>query len=608
MTDMTTMNSITGVLNTTANRDSQIVFQQSLVNTLSPILSDAHIDANQLESLIRQLPMVVGRTEQESLDLYADSLDTLLKKQEAFTGTAAAETAAHWMQSLQHQALNGQIAPKEVEIGVNTTLAHQFQSWFSAQLKDNVDSSLPTDFVADFRLGSQSNQALQIDALDTSALKAVTAEISSFVSALAVQMSASEVRESAIPFLRNAFGNLGSVNLNELKNSDYFLTEESFRAAVSAQLVVSLDSVGLKISASDAQALANKIAWVPGMSKQELTDALNSLATQVKGQFESAYGAGGVAQLQTILDAEIARIKSDPSAITLSSLFSNIAIALINTQIDAFYNGLLDVQVTQTTPEQLERIKQNTAQDIRLLFDKIVAGQDIGTDFIARHQKMMENLSKLNDRLGKITADEVNSKEVNAEHALTARDLLSVIESSIGDRFDERVLFALNERRVDRLEKRNEQKEALEDLTVQLKVFGVVQSKIHSTQSVDGTYKPGSNVFQASDFGYDNDADFKASPEYDYLQKNSINNHTEFLREQGISVADNATFKDEKDSKKLSNFSSSVSDKSKLLNDEVQIKTTELNDTSSQYNATVEAMNKFVQKYHSILQEILRAL
>ncbi len=59
---------------------------------------------------------------------------------------------------------------------------------------------------------------------------------------------------------------------------------------------------------------------------------------------------------------------------------------------------------------------------------------------------------------------------------------------------------------------------------------------------------------------------------------------------------------------KLSNFSSSVTAESKVLNDEVQIKTTELNDTSSQYNATVEAMNKFVQKYHSILQEILRAL
>ncbi|WP_104037179.1 virulence-associated V antigen [Vibrio jasicida] len=605
MTDMTAMNSITGVLNTTANRDSQIAFQQSLVKTLSPILSDARIDPNQLESLIRQLPMVVGRTEQESLDLYADSLDTLLKKQDAFTGTAAAETAAHWMQSLQHQALNGQIAPKEVEMGVNTTLAHQFQSWFSTQLKDKVDSSLPTDFVANFRLGSQSNQALQIEALDTNALKAATAEISSFVNALAVQMSASEVRESAIPFLRNAFGNLGSVNLNELKNSDYFLTEESFRAAVTAQLVASFNSIGITISTDDAQALANKIAWIPGMSKQELTDALNGLATQVKGQFENAYGAGGIAQLQTILDAEIARIKSDPSAITLSSLFSNIAIALINTQIDAFYNGLLDVQVTQTTPEQLERIKQNIAQDIRLLFDKIVAGQDIGTDFIARHQKMMENLEKLNDRLGKITPEEVSSKEVNAEHALTARDLLSVIESSIGDRFDERVLFALNERRVDRLEKRNEQKEQLEDLTIQLKVFSVVQSKIHSTQSVDGTYKPGdsANNFKASDFGYDNDAAFKASPEYKYLKDNNITNHKDFLVKQGMEVGSDS-FKGDK----LSNFSSSVTAESKVLNDEVQIKTTELNDTSSQYNATVEAMNKFVQKYHSILQEILRAL
>ena len=118
MTDMTTMNSITGVLNTTANRDSQIAFQQSLVKTLSPILSDAHIDPNQLESLIRQLPMVVGRTEQESLDLYADSLGTLLKKQDAFTGTAATETTAHWMRSLQNQALNGQIAPKEVELSL----------------------------------------------------------------------------------------------------------------------------------------------------------------------------------------------------------------------------------------------------------------------------------------------------------------------------------------------------------------------------------------------------------------------------------------------------------------------------------------------------------
>ncbi|GEA24405.1 virulence-associated V antigen [Vibrio harveyi] len=606
MTDMTTMNSVSGVLNTATNRDSQASFQQRLVETLSPILGDS--DAAQLESLIRQLPMVVGRTEQESLDLYADSLRTLLEKQAAFTGTAAAETAAHWMQSLQHQAVNGHIAPQDVVTGVNNTLAHQFQSWFDKQLKDTVDSSLPTDFINEFRLGSQSTQAQQIAALDASALTAATAEISKFVDALAQQMSSSEVRDSAISFLRNAFRNLGSVDINGLKNSDYLLTQESFSAAVTAQLVTSLDSVGITLSNSDAKALADKIAWIPGMSKQELTGALNDLAKQVKGQYENEYGAGQVGQLQNVLNAVVANLKNSPNAITLSSLFSSIAVSLVNKQVDTFYGGLEDVQVTQATPEQVALIKQSTARDITLLFEKIVARQDIGTDFTSRHKKMMENLNALNTRLSKITQEEKDNKAVKAEHALTARDLLSVIESSIGDRFDERVLFALNERRVNRLEKRNAQKETLENLTVQLKVFGVVQSKIHSKQSVDGTYFPFGEPFTAADFNYGSDADFKASPEYKYLKDNGINNHQDFLKKQGVELADFGSFKDEEKSKKLSNFSSAVSAKSKLLNDEVQIKTTELNDTSSQYNSTVEAMNKFVQKYHSILQEILRAI
>ncbi|HGY9589353.1 TPA: virulence-associated V antigen [Vibrio harveyi] len=519
MTDMTTMNSVSGVLNTATNRDSQASFQQRLVETLSPILGDS--DAAQLESLIRQLPMVVGRTEQESLDLYADSLRTLLEKQAAFTGTAAAETAAHWMQSLQHQAVNGQIAPQDVVTGVNNTLAHQFQSWFDKQLKDTVDSSLPTDFINEFRLGSQSTQAQQIAALDASALTAATAEISKFVDALAQQMSSSEVRDSAISFLRNAFRNLGSVDINGLKNSNYLLTQESFSAAVTAQLVTSLDSVGITLSNIDAKALADKIAWIPGMSKQELTGALNDLAKQVKGQYENEYGAGQVGQLQNVLNAVVANLKNSPNAITLSSLFSSIAASLVNTQVDTFYGGLEDVQVTQATPEQVALIKQSTARDITLLFEKIVARQDIGTDFTSRHKKMMENLNALNTRLSKITQEEIDNKAVKAEHALTARDLLSVIESSIGDRFDERVLFALNERRVNRLEKRDQQKEELQSYTARLKIFGEVQSQIHIKQSGSGTYGEGYNPesykFNHTSFNYSTPEEFQKSPEFKHL-------------------------------------------------------------------------------------------
>ncbi|MFM2594771.1 virulence-associated V antigen [Vibrio harveyi] len=631
MTDMTRTNSVSGVPNTATNRDSQASFQQRLVETLSPILGDSH--SAQLESLIRQLPRVVGRTEQETLDLYADSLRTLLEKQAAFTGTAAAETAAHWIHSLQHQAVNGQIAPQDVVTGVNNTLAHQFQSWFDKQLKDTVDSSLPTDFIKEFRLGSQSTQAQQIAALDASALKAATAEINTFVRALAQQMSSSEVRDSAISFLRNAFRNLGSLDINGLKNSDYLLTQESFSTAVTAQLVASLRSAGITLSNSDAKALADKITWIPGMSKQELTGALNDLVQQVKGQFENAYGAGQVSQLQNVLNTVVANLKNSPKSITLSSLFSGIAASLVNTQVDAFYGNLHRVQKYQATQEQVDLIKQNTARDINLLFKKIVARKDIGTDFVTRHKKMMENLSKLNARLGKISEEEkkittgADGKEhadVKSEHSLTARDLLSVIESSIGDRFDERVLFALNERRVNRLEKREKQKLALQELTTRLRIFGQVQSDISATLTTTvnsatgaGHYYPQTKYFTYDNFGYENQQKFEEGPEFKFLEKHltpaSIEggvkkfSHKQFLAREGVSVS-RSVYYDNTDDKFLTNFSSSVSSKSKPLSDKVQLQTTALNDVSSQYNSTVEAMNKFVQKYHSILQEILRAI
>ncbi|WP_029852688.1 type III secretion system needle tip protein VcrV, partial [Vibrio parahaemolyticus] len=429
----------------------------------------------------------------------------------------------------------------------------------------------------------------------------------SFVDDLARQMSSSVVRESASSFLRNAFAHLPSMNLAQLKASDFLLTEANFVTNVSTQLQNAFNQIGITLTKDDADQLAKRITWTPGISKQQLSEALSEMATQVKGQFTAAYGeTAGTENLRKALDAII----KNSDSLTLSSLFANFAVSLIHTEIDAFYNdkAIVDIQKTQISADQVELIKNNTERDIRFQFEKMLKGESTGASFIERYETLRKNLGALKDRLLNITEQENKDLEVRAEHSLTARDLLAVVESSIGDRFDEQVLFALNERRVNRLEKRNEQKEALQDLTVQLKIFGVVQSKIHSTQSVDGTYKPDDNAFSASDFNYNSVTDFQNSPEYKYLTDNGITTHTDFLKKQGVTVADGASFKDEEKTKKLSNFSSSVSDKSKLLNDEVQIKTTELNDISSQYNSTVEAMNKFVQKYHSILQEILRAI
>ncbi|WP_029853831.1 type III secretion system needle tip protein VcrV, partial [Vibrio parahaemolyticus] len=580
-------------------------FGQSLTEQLTPILGDA--ETQQLASLIAHLPTIKGQTDEQSIALYVDTLTQLKEKNSAFSGAALSESASIWMKSLQRVSSNGEVDAAELATQMNNALASQFQTWFSDQLTDKVDSSLPTQFVTQFQLGTESTQAQQIAKLSAEELKSATGDIASFVDDLARQMSSSVVRESASSFLRNAFAHLPSMNLAQLQASDFLLTEANFVTNVSTQLQNAFNQIGITLTKDDADQLAKRITWTPGISKQQLSEALSEMATQVKGQFTAAYGeTAGTENLRKALDAII---KSSDS-LTLSSLFANFAVSLIHTEIDAFYNdkAIVDIQKTQISADQVELIKNNTERDIRFQFEKMLKGESTGASFIERYETLRKNLGALKDRLLNITEQEKKDLEVRAEHSLTARDLLAVVESSIGDRFDEQVLFALNERRVNRLEKRNEQKEALQDLTVQLKIFGVVQSKIHSTQSVDGTYKPDDNAFSASDFNYNSVTDFQNSPEYKYLTDNGITTHTDFLKKQGVTVADGASFKDEEKTKKLSNFSSSVSDKSKLLNDEVQIKTTELNDISSQYNSTVEAMNKFVQKYHSILQEILRAI
>lgn len=69
-----------------------------------------------------------------------------------------------------------------------------------------------------------------------------------------------------------------------------------------------------------------------------------------------------------------------------------------------------------------------------------------------------------------------------------------------------------------------------------------------------------------------------------------------------------ASYSYDKDNNKLGNFSTSVSDRSRPLNDQVSEKTTRLNDVSSRYNAAIEALNRFIQKYDSIMRDILGAI
>lgn len=636
MTNMTTTGSATGAATAAASSTPLPTFGQSLTEQLTPILGDA--ETQQLASLIAHLPTIKGQTDEQSIALYVDTLTQLKEKNSAFSGAALSESAFIWMRSLQGASSSGEVDAAELTTQMNNALASQFQTWFADQLTDKVDASLPTQFVSQFQLGNESTQAQQIAKLSAEELKSATGDIASFVDDLARQMSSSVVRESASSFLRNAFAHLPSMNLAQLKASDFLLTEANFVTNVSTQLQNAFNQIGITLTKDDADQLAKRITWTPGISKQQLSEALSEMATQVKGQFTAAYGeTAGTENLRKALDAII---KSSDS-LTLSSSFANFAVSLIHTEIDDFYSdkAIVDIQKTQISADQVELIKNNTERDIRFQFEKMLKGELTGASFIERYETLRKNLGALKDRLLNITEQEKKDLEVRAEHSLTARDLLAVVESSIGDRFDEQVLFALNERRVNRLEKRDQQKVELEELTTRLKIFGQVQSFMSTklSEEVDsgislvggtvssggetwhtGHYRPQDVRFTYKDFGYDDQSSFENGKEFKYLEAHLSPNidpksgekfftHKQFIVDEGIAVTNDSYWKDD-DLDRLGNFATSVSDKSKLLNDDVQLKTTELNDTSSQYNSTVEAMNKFVQKYHSILQEILRAI
>lgn len=636
MTNMTTTGSATGAATAAASSTPLPTFGQSLTEQLTPILGDA--ETQQLASLIAHLPTIKGQTDEQSIALYVDTLTQLKEKNSAFSGAALSESASIWMRSLQGASSSGEVDAAELTTQMNNALASQFQTWFADQLTDKVDSSLPTQFVSQFQLGNESTQAQQIAKLSAEELKSATGDIASFVDDLARQMSSSVVRESASSFLRNAFAHLPSMNLAQLKASDFLLTEANFVTNVSTQLQNAFNQIGITLTKDDADQLAKRITWTPGISKQQLSEALSEMATQVKGQFTAAYGeTAGTENLRKALDAII---KSSDS-LTLSSSFANFAVSLIHTEIDDFYSdkAIVDIQKTQISADQVELIKNNTERDIRFQFEKMLKGELTGASFIERYETLRKNLGALKDRLLNITEQEKKDLEVRAEHSLTARDLLAVVESSIGDRFDEQMLFALNERRVNRLEKRDQQKVELEELTTRLKIFGQVQSFMSTklSEEVDsgislvggtvssggetwhtGHYRPQDVRFTYKDFGYDDQSSFENGKEFKYLEAHLSPNidpksgekfftHKQFIVDEGIAVTNDSYWKDD-DLDRLGNFATSVSNKSKLLNDDVQLKTTELNDTSSQYNSTVEAMNKFVQKYHSILQEILRAI
>ncbi|HGJ5858375.1 MAG TPA: virulence-associated V antigen [Arsenophonus nasoniae] len=205
---------------------------------------------------------------------------------------------------------------------------------------------------------------------------------------------------------------------------------------------------------------------------------------------------------------------------------------------------------------------------------------------------------------------------------VSANMLLTVIESYFSyANLDEDIIAVFAKNMLYHDDKRKELKIELEEISAEMKIYSVIQSEINSALSAASsqtinTDQNGINLMNYQLYGYSSMAEFKTKAEYQLLQKIAPSSTTVTIKQFLLSADKKSgamgrvenSYKYDKDNNRLANFSTMVSDRSRPLSDSINEKTTRLSDISGRYNAAIEALNRFIQKYDSVIQDILRAI
>ncbi|QCG47956.1 virulence-associated V antigen [Aeromonas schubertii] len=232
-----------------------------------------------------------------------------------------------------------------------------------------------------------------------------------------------------------------------------------------------------------------------------------------------------------------------------------------------------------------------------------------------------------------LTSAVAGSPTAAAKTTWSLQEFMALAHFSLtGDRVDDDIIAVMAGTMKNHSDKRDKLKDEVGALTAELRIYAVIQAEINNKLSA--TPRSGSdlsalvftntifindrglNLMDYHLYGYPNQDAFEKSEEYDLLigitsDKNKLTIKA-FLesgsKSSGSMSGLSDTYAYDKDNNKLGNFATTVGDKSRPLNDKVSQKTTELNDISSRYNSAIEALNRFIQKYESMMQQILQAI
>ncbi|TNH45372.1 virulence-associated V antigen [Photorhabdus luminescens] len=247
----------------------------------------------------------------------------------------------------------------------------------------------------------------------------------------------------------------------------------------------------------------------------------------------------------------------------------------------------------------------------------------------------------------------------------TLKDFLAAVHFNLTpDRLDDDVIDIFVSVMSGHDKKRRDLRDELAALTAELKIYSVIQSEINAKLAANGELKINDsssfNLLDYKKYGFSDQAAFEKSAEYKLLAEIIVKSDYEkygfsdqatfeksdkykqlieeieksyknqqmlpnwikdefkpvsikaFLaspnKQSGAMTGLSDSYKYDKDNNRLANFSTSVNDRVNPLNNTVQEKTTRLNEASSRYNAAIEALNRFIQKYDSIMRNILGAI
>lgn len=277
------------------------------------------------------------------------------------------------------------------------------------------------------------------------------------------------------------------------------------------------------------------------------------------------------------------------------------------TELLALLKGKITIGAAPSTALSEEQLKKLLAA--YLTDPKTVTGGWSQGQFKVGQDAAMAAIKGMIDRGGKQTPP-VTSWSV-PEFMLLGLSALTM------DRIDDDIIDTFKGVMVSQDNKRKALGDELKDMTAELKIYGVIQSEINKVLAATSnqTFKTDFNLMDHTLYGYGSVADFQKGPEYKLLkemQKDGKVTVKDFLesdkKKSGAMKNIEASYSYDKDNNKLGNFSTSVGDRARPLNDQVSEKTTRLNDVSSRYNAAIEALNRFIQKYDSIMRDILGAI